>query len=317
MPDDKPMPRADHGPGTKAADSARRGESLCPIRIVQDVNDFDSIETSNAIQQRQEEVRILHHFKNLLLEAMLVTLTTGDWGAIPIVSNGHVVVLTKNNLIVLADTIDPVFGPQQLARCQKRMADSNRLSLPPLIAATGSAVAAASSNQMNSPAKHQRTEKSRSSTSSPTSKNKRKMNKATTPTDKTSLESCMKKAKKTHSTIKPGQEEQNERDARQNVVDNCKSCKLEVRNGMWPWISEIMWDETEKKIKLLRNRVNHNTVSPTLSNEITNNLLGNIAGADLDGKIYDRSMGEDMKCILTYNTQVNRPLQLFFFTFCK
>ena len=117
MPDDKSMPRAEHGPGEKAADSARRGELLCPIRIVQDVNNFDSIEASNAIQQWQEEVRILHHFKDLLLEVMLVALTTGDCGPIPIVSNGQKVLLANDNLIVLADIIDPVFGPQQLARC--------------------------------------------------------------------------------------------------------------------------------------------------------------------------------------------------------
>ena len=84
-------------PGTNTADSAPRGESLCPIRIVQDVNNIDSIKASNAIQQWQEEVRILHHFKNLLLEAMLVALTTGDCGPIPIVSNGLEVLLTKDN----------------------------------------------------------------------------------------------------------------------------------------------------------------------------------------------------------------------------
>lgn len=255
----------------------------------------------------------LGKFQSLLLDVMLVALTTGDWGPIPIVSNGHVVLLTKDNLIVLADIIDPVFGLQQLARCQKRMANRYRISLPPLIAATGSAVALASIDQMNSPEKHQRTKKPKSSTSTPTSRNKRKMNKATTPTDKKSLESYMKKAKVTHSNIKPGQEEQNERDARKKVVDNCKNGKLDVRNSMWPWLSEMMWDEEEKKIKLLRNQVNHNTVSPSLSNEITNNLLGNIAGADLDSKIYDRSMGDDMKCILTYNTKVSRSLLLFLF----
>ena len=249
---------------------------------------------------------------------MLVAVTTGDCGPIPIVSNGLKVLLTKDNLIVLADIIDPVFGPQQLARCQKRMANSNRLSLPPLVAATGSVVAAASSEKMSSPSKHEKKKKSKPSTgtSTPPSKNKRKMNKATTPTDKTSLESMMKKAKKTHSHIKPGREEKNERDARQKVAVNCKSCNLAVANGMWPWLSDMTWDKKEEKIKLLRNQVNHNTVSPSLSNEITNNMLGNIAGADLDGKIYDPSMGGDMKCILTYNTRISRPLQLCFFCFC-
>ena len=58
-----------------------------------------------------------------------MALTTGACGPIPIVSNGLKVLLTKDNLTVLADIIDPVFGPQQLARCQKRMANSNRFSL--------------------------------------------------------------------------------------------------------------------------------------------------------------------------------------------
>ena len=306
-------------PGTNTADSAPRGESLRPIRIVQDVNNFDNIEASNKIQQWQEELRILHHFKNLLLEVMLVALTTGDCGPIPIVSNGLKVLLTKDNLIVLADIIDPVFGQQQLAHCQKRMANSNRLFLPPLIAATGSAVAAASNNKMNSPPKSQKKKRSKPSTSTPPSKTKRKNKEATTPTDKKSLNRIMKKAKKTHSAIKPGREEKNERDARQLVAINCKKDKLEVRNGMWPWTSDMTWDEQKQKIKLIRNQVNHNTVSPSLSNEIANNYLDNIAGADLHGKIYDPSMGGDMKCILTHNTKVNRPPQLcdFFFTFCK
>jgi len=230
-----------------------------------------------------------------------VALTTGDCGPITIVSIGLKVILADDNLIVLADIIDPVFGPQQLARCQKRMANSNRLSLPPLIAATASVVAVASSNKMPSPPKNERKKKSKPSAGTPPSKNKRKNKEATTPTDKTSLDRIMKKAKKTHSNIKPGREEKIERDARQKVADNCKNDKLEVRNDMWPWLSDMTWDKSENKIKLIRNQVNHNTVSPSLSNEIANNYLGNIAGADLDCKIHDPSMGGDMKCILTYN----------------
>ena len=86
---------------------------------------------------------------------------------------------------------------------------------------------------------------------------------------------------------------------------------------MWAWLSEMMYSEKTEKIHLLRTQANHNTVSPSLSNEITNNLLGNIVGADLSSKIHDRGMGNDMKCILTYNTNVSVPLFLFFFTFCK
>ena len=140
---------------------------------------------------------------------------------------------------------------------------------------------------------------------------------ATTPTDEKSLEKYSKKAKETLNVIKPGNEEQKERDARQKVVDNCKNFKLEVSNSMWAWLSEMMYSEKTKKIHLLRTQANHNTVSPSLSNEITNNLLGNIVGAGLSSKIHDRGMGNDMKCILTYNTKVSVPLFLFFLYFVK
>ena len=77
---------------------------------------------------------------------------------------------------------------------------------------------------------------------------------------------------------------------------------------MWPWLSEVMMSEDNKRIHLLRNQVNHNTISNSLSNKITNNFLGNPIGADLNGKIHDQSMGADMKCILTHNTKVSVPL---------
>ena len=83
---------------------------------------------------------------------------------------------------------------------------------------------------------------------------------------------------------------------------------LNVHNLMWPWLSEVMTSEDNKRIHLLRNQVNHNTISNSLSNEITNNFLGNPIGADLNGKIHDQNMGADMKCILTYNTKVSVPL---------
>ena len=88
---------------------------------------------------------------------------------------------------------------------------------------------------------------------------------------------------------------------------------LDVHNSMWPWTSEIMLSEDNKRIHLLRNQVNHNTISNSLSKKITNNFLGNPIGADLNGKIHDQNMGADMKCILTYNTMVSVPLFWFFY----
>ena len=98
------------------------------------------------------------------------------------------------------------------------------------------------------------------------------------------------------------------RDAIEMVAENCKEFTLDVSNLMWPWLSEVMASEDGKTIHLLRNQVNHNTMSITLSNEITNNFVGNPIGADLNGKIHDRNMGDDMICILTYNTLVSVPL---------
>ena len=83
---------------------------------------------------------------------------------------------------------------------------------------------------------------------------------------------------------------------------------------MWPWVSEVEYSEDEDKIHLLRNEVNHNTVLPSLSNEITNNFLGNPLRADLTGKIHECIMGNDMKFILTCNTVASMPLLLWFFS---
>ena len=146
-------------PGDDDALSARRGESLHPIRVVQDVSNFDHVEASDGIQRWQEQLRTLQMFKGLLLDGMHVALTAGDWGPIPIFADGHVVLLTKDDLNVLAYIIDPVFGVQQLACCQMRITNSNGHSCPPHIAAMESADAATSINQVGTPQKHKRTKK--------------------------------------------------------------------------------------------------------------------------------------------------------------
>ena len=140
------------------------------------------------------------------------------------------------------------------------------------------------------------------------SKKKRKKKTVTTPTNMKSLAEYSLKAKKRQEELKPGNEEQKERDARQMVAENCKELTLEVSNSMWPWTSEVTLSKDERTIYLLRNQVNHNTISTSLSNEITNNFLGNPIGADLNGKIHDPGMRADLRCILTYNTTVSVPL---------
>ena len=121
------------------------------------------------------------------------------------------------------------------------------------------------------------------------------------------LEEYSREATNRQDDIKPGSEEQEERDARDLVTKNCKELKIEVSNSMWPFVSEVELSEDEKTLYLLRNEVNHNTISPSLTNEITNNFLSNPIGADLNGKVHAPDMGSDMKCILTYNTKVSVP----------
>ena len=107
--------------------------------------------------------------------------------------------------------------------------------------------------------------------------------------------------------LKPGSKEQKERDARRIVADYCKELKFEVSNLMWPWVSEVKLSKDDQTIYLLKNQVNHNTISPSLSNEITNNFFDNPIGADLNGKVHKPDIGSDMKCIITYNTKISVP----------
>ena len=100
-------------------------------------------------------------------------------------------------------------------------------------------------------------------------KKKSKKKAGTPPTDKKTLAKHSVNAKKRQDKRKLGNEEQKERDARQMVKENCKKFKLIVHNSMWPWLSEVMASEDGNTLHLLRNQVNHNTISITLSNEIT------------------------------------------------
>ena len=78
-----------------------------------------------------------------------------------------------------------------------------------------------------------------------------------------------------------------------------------VSNSMWPFVSKVTLSNDGNAVHLMRNEVNHNTISPSLSNEITNNFLGNPIGANRGDKLHDPTMGTDMKCILTYNAKVS------------
>ena len=122
---------------------------------------------------------------------------------------------------------------------------------------------------------------------------------------KKDLEHYSKEAEKRQCELPPGSEEKKERDARQLVSESCKVIQLTVSNSMWPFVSELKLSDDEKTLYLIQNEVNHNTISPSLSNEITNNFLGNPIEADLNDKVYDPDMGSDMKCILTYGTKVS------------
>ena len=63
--------------------------------------------------------------------------------------------------------------------------------------------------------------------------------------------------------------------------------------------------------------MNHNSISPTLSNEITNNFLSNPIGTDLRGKVHAKDMGTDMTYFLTYNDKVSMTQYSKISTICK
>ena len=74
---------------------------------------------------------------------------------------------------------------------------------------------------------------------------------------------------------------------------------------MWPFVSKVTLSSDGTTVDLMRNEINRNTISPSLSNEITNNFLGNPIGANRGDKHCDPTMGTDMKCFLTYNAEVS------------
>ncbi len=95
-----------------------------------------------------------------------------------------------------------------------------------------------------------------------------------------------------------------EREARGIVEANSKLTRVKGRNGMWPFVSDVSLSE-DGNILFYRNQVNHNAISPNLTNEITNNFLGNPIRADLKGKVHAKDMEYDMTCFLSYNNKVS------------
>ena len=124
-------------------------------------------------------------------------------------------------------------------------------------------------------------------------------------TQKKQLEEWSEKAKESQKQFQPGSEEKKGREAKKIIAESTKQIQLVVSNGMWPFVSEVMPSSDGNAVHLMRNEVNHNTISPSLSNEITNNFLGNPIGADRGDKLHDPTMGTDMKCFLTYNEKVS------------
>ncbi len=104
-----------------------------------------------------------------------------------------------------------------------------------------------------------------------------------------------------------------ERKARNIVENNSVLIHVKVRNGMWPWLSEVGLSP-EGNILFCRNAMNHNSISATLSNKITYNFLDNPIDADLRGKVHTKDMVTNMICILTHNKElsVNTTLKNFY-----
>ena len=124
-------------------------------------------------------------------------------------------------------------------------------------------------------------------------------------TKKEDLEQWSQQAKMRQNLFQPGNEEKKEREAKKLVAEKTKDIQLTVSNSMWPFVSELKLSDDGNTVYLIRNEVNHNTISPSMSNEITNNFLGNPIEANRGDKLHDPNMGTDMKCILTYNTKVS------------
>ena len=109
------------------------------------------------------------------------------------------------------------------------------------------------------------------------------------------LERCSRVATKKLMKQQPADLELHEKKAREFIETNSAEMKLEVRNCMFPWVSDVGLSDNGK-IFCYRNQMNHNSITSRLANEITNNFLGNPIGADLSGKVHAKAMGIDMSC---------------------
>ena len=118
------------------------------------------------------------------------------------------------------------------------------------------------------------------------------------------LEKYSQQANESQKQQKPTDLEVRERQARDFIEEHSNTMKLDIRNCMFPWVSDVSLSN-DGKIICYRNQINHNSISSKLANEITNNFLGNPIGADLSGKVHEKAMGIDMSCLLTYNTTVS------------
>ena len=126
-----------------------------------------------------------------------------------------------------------------------------------------------------------------------------------------------RKSKGVTETVSAGERRKERQGGKKKIAETTKQIQFVVSNSMWPFVSKVMLSSDGNVVHLMHNEVNHNTISPSLSNEITNNFLGNPIGADRGDKLHDPTMGTDMKCFLTYNEKVSLfkkiySLQIFF-----
>ena len=80
---------------------------------------------------------------------------------------------------------------------------------------------------------------------------------------------------------------------------NSSHDSIPINSSMWPFCCDCYCEEDQDEIVMMRYKVNHNNVGPSIANGITNNILNNPINADLTGKTYQRDMGRDMHCLLT------------------
>ena len=73
-----------------------------------------------------------------------------------------------------------------------------------------------------------------------------------------------RKSKGVTETVSAGEWRKERQGGKKIIAESTKQIELVVSNGMWPFVSEVMLSSDGNAVHLMRNEVNHNTISPSL-----------------------------------------------------